>query len=303
MTYRLASKWIVTTSNATPNPGTAVTITAQLADAGNVAVPTSGVVVTWSKTGTGGSFSSATSTTNAAGVATVTFTVGTTVGTIHTVTATSPGPITGTSPSITVTLVSANLTLSSTASITTYRQFVTLTAQFSGSLGGGRLVALQRQTRLLPGTWVTIATATTNSAGRATFSYGPPYNTQFRAVFAGATDLAAATSNTTTVNVRNKVTIRPGSGVTTIVRPGTRITYTATVRPIAPAGTQRVTFMIYKKVGGVWTFRTSATVTATNGVASFSWRWSRGEWYMRARGNATIYNLAALSPTAKVTAR
>ena len=158
-------------------------------------------------------------------------------------------------------------------------------------------------TSVVPGTWVTIGTATTNAAGKATFNYGPPYNTQFRAVFAGTADLVTVTSNTIKVNVRHKVIIRPGSGTTTIVRRGTRITYTATVRPIAPAGTQRITFLLYKRVGRVWTFRTSATVSTANGVATFSWRWSQGEWYIRARGNATIYNLAALSPVAKVTAR
>jgi hypothetical protein len=64
-----------------------------------------------------------------------------------------------------------------------------------------------------------------------------------------------------------------------------------------------VTFLIYKRVNGIWTFRTSATVPTTAGVASFSWRWSRGQWYVRARGNATIYNLTAYSPLSNVTAR
>ncbi len=121
-------------------------------------------------------------------------------------------------------------------------------------------------TRVLPGTWVTIATATTNSAGRATFSYGPPYNTQFRAVFAGAT---GPVGSRPAARSRSTSATRPSSGLaantTTVVPFGTRVTYTATVRPIAPAGTQRVTFLIYKKVGGVWTFRTSATVSTSYG--------------------------------------
>lgn len=299
----LSSKYIVTSSGTTPVPGAAVTITAQLADSSGFAVPTAGVVVTWSKTGTGGTVSSATSTTNASGVATVAFTVSTTVGTIHTVTATSPGSITGTSPNITVTLPSATLSLSSSASTTTWRQFVTLTAEFSGTDGGNRLLSFQRMTAQLPGTWVTIGSATTNPSGHATFSYGPPYNTQFRAVFAGATNLAAVNSNTVTVRVRHKVSLSPGAGTTTIVRAGTRVTYTATSRPTAPAGLQRVTFLIYKRVNGIWTFRTSASVPTVNGVASFSSRWSRGEWYIRARGNATAYNTTAYSSLSKVTAR
>ena len=88
-----------------------MTITAQLADSANNAVPVAGTVVTWSKSGTGGSFSAATSTTNASGIATVTFTVGTTNGTVYTAIATSPGGITGTSSNITVTAPAAVMTL------------------------------------------------------------------------------------------------------------------------------------------------------------------------------------------------
>jgi hypothetical protein len=55
-------------------------------------------------------------------------------------------------------------------------------------------------------------------------------------------------------------------------------------------------------VNGVWTFRTSATIAVNSaGSATFSWRWTHGQWYIRARGNATIYNAATLSPIAKVT--
>jgi hypothetical protein len=298
-----AIHYIVTASNSSPVPGAAVTITAQLADEGNVAVHTAGRVVTWSKTGNGGSFSSATSTTDANGVATVTFTVGTTPGTIHRVTATSPDGIVGTSSNLTVTQASATLTISSDSSTVTYRQPVTLNVRFSGSHGANRVVSFQRLTALLPSTWVTIGSMTTNVAGRASLAYRPPYNTQFRAVFAGAADLTAVTSNTIRVNVRHTVLLRPGAGTTTFVRPGTRITYTATVRPIAPTGVQRVTFLIYRRVGGAWTFRTSATVSTVSGVASLSWRWGRGEWYIRARANATIHNLTAYSLLSKLTAR
>src|SRR5205807_656989 len=56
--------------------------------------------VTWSSTGTGGSFATPTSTTNASGIATVSFTTSAIAGTQHTVVATT-GSITGTSPTIT----------------------------------------------------------------------------------------------------------------------------------------------------------------------------------------------------------
>ena len=98
--HGLAAKYLVTSSNNSPVAGTQVTITAQLADSGSNAVPTPGKVVTWSSTN-GGSFSSPTSTTNASGIATVTFTTSTVAGTVHTVTATDTTPLTGTSGNIT----------------------------------------------------------------------------------------------------------------------------------------------------------------------------------------------------------
>src|SRR3989475_814288 len=95
-----ASKYIVTSSNSSPVAGTAVTITAQLADSGGNPVHTSGKVINWNSTN-GGSFSPSTSTTNANGVATTSFTASTMAGTVHTVTATDNTSVTGTSGSIT----------------------------------------------------------------------------------------------------------------------------------------------------------------------------------------------------------
>ena len=70
-----ATKYVVTSSSYTPVAGTPVTITAQLADQYGNPVATSGIAVTFTKTGTGGAFSGANpATTNASGVATITFT-------------------------------------------------------------------------------------------------------------------------------------------------------------------------------------------------------------------------------------
>ena len=96
-----AAKYILSTSNASPIAGTGVTITAQLADADDLPVSTAGKVVTWSKTGSGGSFGTPTSTTNSSGIATVTFTTGTVAGTVYAVTGTDNTALTGTSPNIT----------------------------------------------------------------------------------------------------------------------------------------------------------------------------------------------------------
>jgi len=97
-----AAKYIVTASDYNPVHSTAVTMTAQLTDQYNNPVATSGLRVRWSKTGKGGKFSSTRTNTNASGIATTTFTVSTTVGRVHTVTArtTNPATYTGTSPSI-----------------------------------------------------------------------------------------------------------------------------------------------------------------------------------------------------------
>ena len=96
-----STKYIVTSSNYGPVAGTAVTISAQLADTYGNPVSTSGVTVTWTKTGTGGTLPGS-STTNASGVATVSFTTATTAGLTYTITATSSSPArTGTSAAIT----------------------------------------------------------------------------------------------------------------------------------------------------------------------------------------------------------
>jgi len=95
-----ANKYIVTPNNFTPPAGGAVTVRAQLADANNNPITTSGTVVQFTSTN-GGSFTPGTgqATTDVAGVATITFTTSTTVSS-HTITA-ATGAITGSSAAIT----------------------------------------------------------------------------------------------------------------------------------------------------------------------------------------------------------
>ncbi|MFL0163434.1 invasin domain 3-containing protein, partial [Aquirufa salirivi] len=76
-----ASKYLVTSSSSSPVAGATVTISAQLADANDNPVATSGQTVTWTKSNANGSFASATSTTNGSGIATVVFTSHTVAGT------------------------------------------------------------------------------------------------------------------------------------------------------------------------------------------------------------------------------
>jgi adhesin/invasin len=97
-----AAKYVVTASSYTPLAGSAVAISAQLADQYGNAVATTGVAVTFTKTGTGGTLGTPNpATTSGSGIATITFTTGVPAVLTSTVTATSTGPITGTSPTIT----------------------------------------------------------------------------------------------------------------------------------------------------------------------------------------------------------
>lgn len=104
LTAGAATQYLVTASTTAPLQGSAVTITAQLADAGNNAVATAGKTVTWTKSGANGRFAAATSPTDANGIATVVFTSHTVAGTATTVTATDNTSLTGTSATITTIL-------------------------------------------------------------------------------------------------------------------------------------------------------------------------------------------------------
>jgi uncharacterized protein (TIGR02597 family) len=88
----------VSVTPASPAAGSVVAVVAQLMDAGGQAVALAGQVVNWSSTG-GGSFSAASSATDASGSATVMFTTSLTPGTVHRVTAAS-GALTGVSAAL-----------------------------------------------------------------------------------------------------------------------------------------------------------------------------------------------------------
>jgi hypothetical protein len=82
-----ATHYIVTSSDYSPVAGATVTISAQLAGAGDAPLAAAGRTVNWSPDGAG-SLSATGSVTNAAGIATVDLTTSTAAGTVSTVTAT-----------------------------------------------------------------------------------------------------------------------------------------------------------------------------------------------------------------------
>lgn len=94
------TQYVVTASNYRPKIGVPVTVSAQLADTRGLPVGIAGIEVTWTATGVGGELSATTSTTNAQGIATVTFTIRKAPGTPHHVTATDADGRAGTSPVI-----------------------------------------------------------------------------------------------------------------------------------------------------------------------------------------------------------
>jgi hypothetical protein len=289
VTFRMASKFLVTSSNYSPIPGSAVTITAQLADASGNAVPTSGLVVTWTSTGTGGTFSTATSTTSTAGIATVTFTVSTTNGTVHTVTATS-GTYTGTTTSITTAANPATLTLTRSRGMITYGESVTFSVQF-GANGGNRPFVLEYQSVGVP--FTTIASLTTNASGSASFAYTPTRTGYVRARFAGMADLGAANSTVFIVGVRQTVALGPTHAGTLTIARGHSVAFRVTVRPRrADLAASSVTFRFYRKVNGSWVLQNERHVlTDSTGVARTTFKFGQsGGWYVRAYAPRTPYN-------------
>jgi Bacterial Ig-like domain len=303
-TVTLGNTFLVTSSNYTPVPGGAVTISAQLANAAGTAIATSGLVVTWSSTN-GGSFSTATSTTNASGIATVTFTVSSTAGTIHTITATGGG-FTGTSTNITVSANATVITLTTSAPtppgahdpVITWGQAFTLGIQFAAS-GSGKTVALQGTRDGT--TWTTITSLTMGSSGGTSYRYTPVTNLWYRAVFAGTSDLGAATSNQVRTVVREIALLRPTNfgHVRTISR-NTSVTFTTTVRPARPElAPAKVSFWFYRQSGGSWVLAAKRDVVIDSaGLAHTTFTFtSSGQWYVRLAANPTPYNAnSVMSP-------
>ncbi|MBZ1326720.1 beta strand repeat-containing protein, partial [Aquirufa aurantiipilula] len=195
-----ASKYLVTSSSSSPVAGATVTITAQLADANNNPVSTSGQTVTWTKSDANGSFATATSTTNASGVATVVFTTHTVAGTSTTVTGTTSA-ITGTSSTITTVAGTATKYLvTSSSSSPVAGATVTITAQLADA--NNNPVSTSGQTV----TWTksdangsfATATSTTNASGVATVVFTTHTVAGTSTTVTGTTSAITGTTSTIT---------------------------------------------------------------------------------------------------------
>jgi hypothetical protein len=178
---------------------------------------------------------------------------------------------------------------------------VTITATLTGAGSAGQPITFQG-TNALHTEWTTFGTATTNASGVASITVTPQFTATVRSVFAGSGTLAPATSDADVVAVRAAVAISP-TGTNTVSR-GTSVTYVATLRP-DPGQGQRVQFLIYRLVNGVWTFNNQRTFF-TNGASqvSLTWRWATaGRWYVRAFAASNAYYTSGFSPTSIVVVR
>jgi hypothetical protein len=113
-------------------------------------------------------------------------------------------------------------------------------------------------------------------------------------VFAGTSDLAAATSNQVRTVVREIGLLRPtNSSVVRSISRNASITFTTTVRParpeLAPAS---VSFWLYQHVNGSWVLAAKHDVVIdAAGLARYTFTFSSsGQWYVRSAANPTPYN-------------
>ena len=142
-------------------------------------------------------------------------------------------------------------------------------------------------------TWETLKDAAglvlkfrTAADGTYAYRYTPVRNYWYRAV----TDASA--SDTLRVTVRQTIVIRPIHSGTRRVAAGTSVTFNATVRPVRPElEPAHVRFEAYRRSGSSWVLARSVTVVIdAAGVASFTFAFGSGRWYVRAQAQPTPVN-------------
>ena len=195
------TQYVITPSSASPVAGSAVTISAQLANIAGGAVAAPGKVVTWHVAGVGGTFGAPTSTTNASGVATVSFTTATTAG-LATVSGTDAAALTGSLALTSVAGPATHYIVTSSSTTPVAGAQVNVTAQLADA--NGNLVSLAGQTV----TWSATGesggafvptTSLTSASGAATTAYttGTSVGTAYTI---GAQDASALTGSVSITN-------------------------------------------------------------------------------------------------------
>jgi hypothetical protein len=224
------------------------------------------------------------------------------------------GASTSTDNTVTWSGVAAVITLTTSAPIPPgahnpvilWGQGFTLGVQFAMPNGNNRSFQLQGTRDLV--TWTTITTLTTDPNGRASLFYTPVTNLYYRAVFAGAADLAAANSNQVRTVVRQLALLRPtNSGATKTISRNSSITFTTTVRPARPElAPAKVSFYFYRFSSGAWQFVTKRDVFIDSaGLARTTFKFTTaGQWYVRSQANPTTYNAnSVMTPVERYSVR
>jgi len=183
------------------------------------------------------------------------------------------------------------MTVTPAAASIRYGRAATLGVTFSF---GGANATVNLQESMDGKTWALVSPVTTDTAGSATFTYLIATTRWVRVTYPGDGELLPGTSKAVKVAVQYSTILRPTNlGKTKTVSHGKAITFTATVRPtVASTPRTRVTFEIYKSVGGKWAFVTRRAV-ATNalGTARLKWTFAKtGTWSVRARAAGTTQN-------------
>ncbi len=187
------------------------------------------------------------------------------------------------------------LTLSLGPTTTTYGTNVSLTGQFAPApTSGSRSLDVQFAIDGL--VWESTGALDTDAKGQLLATSGPYVSGWYRVFFAGAADLAAATSYPVRVTVRQSIVLTASLKPPRTLPRGTAVTFTSTVRPQwDPTTRMSVAYVIYRRVGTSWVLYKRAYVTAdANGRARFSWKFgTAGSWYVRSLARATPYNAAS----------
>jgi hypothetical protein len=224
----------------------------------------------------------------------------------YTLVASATGYTSATSTAFTVGATGATITLTTSAPtppgaqnpVITWGEGFNLGVQFASN-GSGKTVQLQGTRDGV--TWTTITNLTMGSSGSTSYHYTPVTNLWYRAVFAGTSDLAAATSNQIRTVVREIALLRPtNSGAVRSISRNTSITFTTTVRPARPElAPARVSFWFYHQVNGSWVLVAKHDVVIdVAGLANYTFTFSSsGQWYVRLAANPTPYNAnSVMSP-------
>jgi hypothetical protein len=161
-----------------------------------------------------------------------------------------------------------------------------------GQPGMREKIVLQRRATGSRGSWTTLATILTSSAGNWSHSFKPSAHTDIRAVFPGTTGhIGAETAG------RQRVALRVTASANSSVRYGARISVSGKV---APAAKRKVTLQRYHR--GAWRTLTTSTTTKS-GSYKFSTKLSRGTWSLRVVATGDSARGTAASPTRKVRVR